>query len=123
FPPPDQSRIPAQGTVVKLKISGSTRDGSIHSVLPVDERSLLTKVIKEMSQSIPEFWIGRFDVKFATIDALLRGEFKVMELNGASGEDLTAWDPSKSIFFCYGTLFRQIRRLFEIGTENRKRGF
>lgn len=117
-----ENYVPDDKEIVRLKITGSAQDGCIHKILLLNEGSPLSSLICQISQSIPEFWIGRFDVKFINMESLFRGEFKILELNGASGEDLTAWDPRKGIIHCYRTLFRQVRYLFEIGRENQRRG-
>jgi len=115
--------IPRDGEVIQLKISGSTRDGSIHMAYSLPKNSPLAAAIHRISKSIPGFWLGRFDVKFKDMNALLSGEFKILELNGAAGENLSAWDPTKSFIYCYKKLFTQMRRLFEIGSYNRTCGF
>ena len=117
-----EDRILNAGEIFRLKISGSTRDGTIHIHLPVDARSRLAETIHAISRSLPEFWIGRYDVKFKDVEALLKGEFKILELNGAGGEDLTAWDPNKPLVSATAFLFRQMRALFHIGAVNKARG-
>jgi len=118
----NEDYVPVAQEIVRLKISGSTHDGSIHQNLSLPPKCPLISVISEISESVPEFWIGRYDVKFSDLDSLINGKFKIIELNGAAGEDLTAWDPRNNIFQTYKILYRQFRKIFEIGHENQKRG-
>lgn len=114
--------VPGAGQVTRLKLSGSTRDGSIHTEFTLPADAPLIARIDEICRALPEFWIGRFDVKFESVAELLAGRFQILELNGASGEDLTAWDPARGAAHAYRTLFRQMRWIFEIGLANRRRG-
>lgn len=85
-----QSQIPQPGEIFRLKMTGSARDGSVHLNLPIGTETPLVKTIDDICRSLPEFWLGRFDVKFQSLDDLLSGKFSILELNGAGGEDLTA---------------------------------
>jgi hypothetical protein len=75
-------------------------------------------------KSMPDFFFGRIDVRFASMAQLRRGlDFQVIEINGAGSEATHVWDPRTRLvdawraqFFHYGTAFR-------IGAANRRRGF
>jgi len=76
-----------------------------------------------IASAMPEFYFGRFDVRFSDLSAFLRGEdFHVIEINGAGAEATHIWDATVRLSDAYYTLFEQFRILFEIGTENRRRG-
>ena len=48
----------------------------------------LTKVIDTISKSIPDFYVGRFDVRYKTDELLKEGkEFFILEVNGVFGLD------------------------------------
>lgn len=44
--------------------------------------------VETVSQNIPGFYVGRYDVKTKSIEDLKQGRFKVIELNGVCGNDL-----------------------------------
>jgi len=69
-----------------------------------------------------DFHIGRFDVRFTTLEALQRGEFTIMEVNGAGSEAVHAWDPKYSIRQVYRMVFAKQRLLFRIADANRRKG-
>ncbi len=72
---------------------------------------------------MPEFYFGRYDIRFKSIDALRRGEdFQILEMNGASAEALHIWDPEQTVGETYRVLFEQFRLLYEIGAHNRAQG-
>jgi len=83
----------------------------------------LAKRIDEISQSIPGFFVGRFDVRYSSEEALREGrDFQIIELNGASSEATSIYDPHNSLWNAYRTLFRQWEIVFAIADENRRRG-
>lgn len=117
-------KIPSAGEIVRLSVVGSNRVGGLY----VDARGLVTEAMRarfdEISQGIPEFYFGRYDIRFSSIEALQAGEgFSIVEINGAGSEAIHIWDPDYPFFAGYTTLLRQQRLMFEIAAANRARGF
>ena len=53
----------------------------------------LVHVIDKISNRIPDFNIGRYDIKYKDLKSLMRGEdFYVLEINGVMGYDMTVFD-------------------------------
>ena len=51
----------------------------------------LEKTINSISKNIPDFYVGRYDIRFSDIIQFKKGkEFRVLELNGTMGFDLRA---------------------------------
>lgn len=116
--------VPAAGEIVRLSVVGSNRVGGLY----VDARGLVTEAMRarfdEISRSIPEFYFGRYDIRFSSMAALQAGEgFSIVEINGAGAEAIHIWDPDYPVFAGYATLLRQQRLMFEIAAANRDRGF
>lgn len=119
----DPARIPAAGEVVRLSLIGSTRVGGRYedgSALATPE---LLAAIEAVARDMPEFHVGRFDVRFGALPDLRAGRFTIMEVNGAGSEAVHAWDPKYSVWQVYAMVFAKQRILFELGAANRKRGF
>jgi membrane protein DedA with SNARE-associated domain len=118
-----QNHILAAGEVLKLVESGNHAQGCIFrdgSHLWSEELELR---IDNISCRLPEFYFGRFDVRYETSEDLRVGRgFKIVELNGASSEATNIYDARNSLKSAYRTLFRQWRLVFEIGAANRNRG-
>ncbi len=92
-------------------------DGSAH-ITPELER-----VIDAIAREMPGFHVGRFDVRYRSLDALKRGEgFAIVEVNGAGGEPTHIWDPRTSVAATYAGLLAHLRYLYAAGAENRARG-
>ncbi len=88
----------------------------------LDGSGLLTPSLKEIiiaiSHNIPEFHFGRFDIKYNSKETLSKGDFKIIELNGAMAEATHIYDPKMKIKDIYTVLFKQLRIVFEIGRQN-----
>lgn len=108
-------RIPAPGEKVRLVEIGSHCRGSIFT----DARHLhtprLEAEIDRIAQTIPEFHLGRFDVRIAN------GAIKVLELNGLTAEPAHIYDPRVSLLGAYKALWRHWSLAFRIGAFYRWR--
>jgi pimeloyl-ACP methyl ester carboxylesterase/membrane protein DedA with SNARE-associated domain len=78
--------------------------------------------VERVSRTFDGFYFGRYDVRAASEAAFVRGEFKVIELNGLTSEATSIYDPRHSVWFGWRMLFKQWRLAFEIGAANRKQG-
>ncbi len=117
-------RIPETGECVRLSFIGSIRVGSLYRDADEKITPKLTERFDAISRSIPEFYYGRYDVRFAALERLQQGEdFRIIEINGAGSEPISAWDPEMTLGQVYARLLRQQRLLFEIGARNRARGW
>ena len=74
-------------------------------------------------EGLPGFYVGRYDVRFASHEQFVRGEaFTILELNGAASEATSAYDSSKSLREAYQILFKQLELVLAIGDQNRRLG-
>jgi hypothetical protein len=120
----DLDYIPIRGELIRLSFIGSLRNGGFYS----DGSNLitpeLTQAFDKIARSIPEFYYGRFDIKFESIHLLREGKgFRIIEINGADAETIRMWDPKVTLFQLYLEFFKAQNLLFRIGACNRKRGF
>lgn len=115
--------VPPAGEPVRLVEVGNHCKGAIF-------RNGLRYVTPEMeaafaaiSDEIPEFYFGRFDVRFRDLEDLRQGRgFTIIEVNGAGSEATHIWDRQTRLIDAYRGLFMQVRLAFEIGAVNRRRG-
>jgi hypothetical protein len=120
----ERSRILPAGESLRLVEAGNHCQGAIF----LDGRRLISPALErridEISRSLTGFFVGRYDVRYTSIEALRdRAEFQILELNGASAEATAIYDPRNSLVSAYRTLFRQWEIVFAIANENRRRGF
>lgn len=117
-------QVPRAGDVVRLAFIGSNRVGALYRDGRRHITAALTERINDICKAMPEFYFGRFDIRFESIERLEAGEdFAIIEINGAGAEAIHVWDPEMPIGAVYRGLFEQQRLLFEVGARNRARGF
>ncbi|HEV8146069.1 MAG TPA: hypothetical protein VGP79_06805 [Bryobacteraceae bacterium] len=116
------SDVPVSGERVRLVELGTHSRGAIFLNGQDLHTPALEQAVDLVSKAHPGFFFGRFDVRTPSAEALQRGEFQVIELNGVSAEATHIYDPSVSVWQAYRTLAQQWRIAFEIADENRKRG-
>ena len=114
--------VPADGEEVRLVDLGTHCRGAVF----LDGGDLLTPELEEavdrLSRRFDGFWFGRYDVIAEGPEALRRGEFRAIELNGLTSEATHVYDPRNGLLDAYRVLFRQWSLAFEIARECRERG-
>ena len=114
--------VPPAGQVVPLVDLGTHCRGAAF----FDGSALGTEALEAevdlISRRFPGFWFGRYDVRAGSVAELGAGRFTVIELNGATSEATSIYDPGNGLLAAYRTLARQWRILFEIGSRNRRAG-
>jgi membrane protein DedA with SNARE-associated domain len=118
-----QGEVLPVGEELKLVEAGNHAQGCIFR----DGMRLCTPELEsrmdEVSQKLSGFFIGRYDIRYASDQDLMEGKnFQIIELNGAASEATSIYDARNSIFAAYRTLFQQWDLVFAIGAANRKRG-
>lgn len=116
-------RVPARGERVQLAMAGNHAQGTTFR----DGAHLLTPALEqrvdEIAHAFEGFFIGRFDIRYADVEAFKAGrDLAIVELNGATSESTNIYDPGNSLFQAYRQLFRQWSLVFAIGAANRARG-
>ena len=95
---------------------GAVYRNALHCITPE-----LEDIIDRISQEIPDFHFGRFDIRFRSLEELRQGKgFRIVELNGAGAEMLHIWAGTGTLGNAWRTLWRQYRDLFAIGAAMRK---
>jgi membrane protein DedA with SNARE-associated domain len=118
-----RDEVLAPGETLKLVETGNHAQGCIFRDGMHLHTETLGRVIDEISQKLPGFFIGRYDIRFGNDEDLKQGQnFQIVELNGASSEATSIYDPRNSLFSAYRTLFQQWRLVFAIGAANRANG-
>jgi len=119
----DLSRILDDGEVFPLVFAGNHCQGAVFRDGTALVTPELSARIEDLARSIPDFWFGRFDIRFDDLSDFLAGEdLKIIEVNGASAEATHIWDASITLREAYRVLFEQFDVLFSIGAANRRRG-
>jgi membrane protein DedA with SNARE-associated domain len=118
-----RNQVLAAGERIRLVEAGNHCQGCIFR----DGSHLMSDALRErmdqVSQQVPGFFIGRYDIRYSSREDLLRGEnFKIIELNGAASEATNIYDERNSLWSAYCTLYRQWELVYKIGRANRDLG-
>jgi len=118
-----QDEVPRQGELVRLVFVGNHCKGSIFRNGIGQVTEALTDRIDRLARALPEFYFGRIDVRFGSLQALARGEgFRVIEINGVGSEATHIWDPATSLLEAWRAQFFHYGAAFRVGAANRARG-
>ena len=118
-----RSEVLPLGESVKLVEAGNHAQGCIFRDGAHLWSEELERRIDRISQQLDGFFIGRYDIRYASDEELRAGRnFQIIELNGAASEATNIYDARTSLLVAYRTLFRQWQLVFAIGAANRRRG-
>jgi hypothetical protein len=118
-----KDEVLAAGEELKLVESGNHAQGCIfRDGMRMSTPELIARM-DEISQKLTGFFIGRYDIRYASEEDLRAGKnFQIIELNGAASEATSIYDARNSLFDAYRTLFKQWDLVFGIGAANCQRG-
>jgi hypothetical protein len=119
----EHSYVPALNETVRLSTIASTRVGGAYRDASECATPELLARVEAVARDMGVFLAGRFDVRYGSLASLQRGEFTIMEVNGAGSEAAHAWDARYSIRDVYRIVFAKQRLLFQIGDANRRLGY
>ncbi len=112
-----------KGETVPLTFALNHTQGGVFS----NACHLLTDALQnrfdDIAQAMPDFYYGRFDVKFEKLDTFVKGQrFKIIEINGALAEPIHYFDAEARLRDVYRHYFSCLRALFVISDFNRRQG-
>ncbi len=125
--------IPAAGEVIRVGVAGNHAQGAVFT----DGADLVTPALEARIDEIARNFsrrdratgeiggldFGRFDIRYASEEALRRGEeFAIVELNGTMSESTNMYDPGRSGIWTYKVLYRQWSALYRLGSARRHAG-
>jgi membrane protein DedA with SNARE-associated domain len=115
--------IPAMGQTILLSECGNHCQGAIFKNGENLAAPELLKEIDRLARSLPDFYFGRFDIRYLDPDSLRQGKnFEIVEINGSGSEATHIWDAETTLWAAYKTLYFQWKYLFEIGAALQKSG-
>lgn len=82
----------------------------------------LSQTFEKISNAIPGFYFGRYDLRCRSLEDLYNGNIRIMELNGCGAEPAHIYDARVSIWQGFTTLVTHWRYIFAISRSNRERG-
>lgn len=120
---PRREEVPAAGEEIRLVEAGNHAQGCIFKDGLHLGSEALTERIDEISRKLDGFFVGRYDIRYASAEDLQAGRnFQILELNGAASEATSIYDARNPLTEAYRMLFRQWEIVFAIGAANRRLG-
>jgi len=115
----ETDKIPAEGEKVNLSFIGSHTLGckftsDDHLLTPALEKAVLDFFDKQ-----PGYNFGRVDVKAENEEALKRGKFVIIEVNGVASLPTHMFDPSFSLLEAYKVFLQHAKYLAAIAKEHK----
>ena len=115
--------VPAAGERIVLSVVWSHRAGGHYRDLSAEITDALHERIDAIATGMPDLHVARFDVRFASMTELARGQFKIIEVNGSGSEAINFFDPHVPFLAAYEGVLRKQAMVFALAAENRRRGF
>ncbi|MCG6860692.1 MAG: hypothetical protein LJE70_05365 [Chromatiaceae bacterium] len=117
-------QILAKDERLVLSFSRNFDQGGIYRDITTRITRELTEIIDRISQKIPGFFYGRFDVKFQSMEDFLKGKsFKILEVNSYSSADGRLYSESARFLSGISTIIKMNREMLRIAAANRARGY
>ncbi|MFT8818652.1 MAG: hypothetical protein ABF826_11595 [Komagataeibacter saccharivorans] len=104
------------GTVASLRVGGRYEDAMRLNTPALEDR------VDAIARSMHGFHFGRLDVRFGSEATLQRGEFRIIEINGAGSEAIQFWDPTMRLRDAYRGVFAKQAALFALAARMRADG-
>lgn len=116
--------IPASGQIVTLAPIGSHARGALFLNRPDLNTPALTQSLNALLEVLPEFSLGRFDLKVPSEEDLKSGKnLRILELNGITSEPSHIYHPHYPYWKGIRDLCRQWRLAFKWGDYYRRQGY
>lgn len=113
--------IPQGGEKIMLSTCGNHCQGAIFLNGQHLRTSELLNSIEQVAKQIPNFYFGRFDIRYASPEQLKAGQaFEIVEVNGAGSEATHIWDEKTTLSEAYSVLYAQWGLIFKIGYQVKK---
>lgn len=118
------SDVPEKGKRVLVEPIGNHCRGTKFLSDNHEIDSTLDEAFNMLSDQIPDFYFGRYDLKCQSY-ADLKGlkNFKILELNGAGAEPAHIYQPGYPLWKAYKDILWHLSVLSDISRLNRKRGY
>lgn len=110
-----------KGTKILLEPIGNHNRGTMfYDASNLISNDLILK-LDEISEQIDGFNYGRFDVKTSSEEDLKKGNFIILEINGANSEATHIYDPNYNLIRAYREVKRHLDFQFQIAKMNPKK--
>jgi hypothetical protein len=120
FSEQEQKSIPYKGAEITIVRTASISYGTKFKKIsiPKASRKKLSDLIGKMIAEKDGVFVGRFDLRSDSVEDLLQGKVKIIELNGIGGMPLEIYEPHLSISKKYEILFAYFEDVLAFAKKN-----
>lgn len=115
-------KVPLEGEKIRMVNIGNHMLGTTF----IDGNHLISEevetVFDQLAKHIEGFYIGRFDLRTNSLDNLMKGNFKVIEINGVNSEPCHIYDPETPLWKGIRDLLIHWKGVYEVSVANHKKG-
>lgn len=117
------SYTPKQGEEYMIEPIGNHNRGTMF----LNGNSLITKALEdiftEISNHLPDFYYGRFDLRSTSQEDFLKGQnIKIVEVNGVNSEPAHIYEPGTTLIFGLKTILWHWKTIYKLAKANQKNG-
>ena len=117
-------KIPSSGEVLIVEEIGNHSRGTTFLDATSEADDALNQVFNNISEEIPDFYFGRFDLRANSFTELKENNnWKILELNGAGAEPSHIYDPNFRLLAAYRVIIKHLSYLSTISRLNSQQGF
>lgn len=117
------NRVIENGQRFYLSYAGNHNRGAkfINLMHLVDDE--LLKLFDDLSLYTDKFYYGRYDIKCNSVEELKKGNFSILEFNGAGAEPNHIYDAGIHLGDAYREILKHWKVLYQISAHNNANGF
>lgn len=115
--------VPVEGKKIELVPFGNhCRGARFHNGNHLNDAQL-EGVFDQINKQLPGVYLGRFDLKCTSLEALKAGvDIKILEINGVGAEPAHIYDSSYSFLQALKDIHKQWQVIYQLSTFNRQEG-
>lgn len=82
----------------------------------------MTSSFQAINEQVNLFHYARYDIKCSSMEALAKGDFIIIEINGVKGEPIHIYDLGTNLIYAYKEIFKHWNLIMDISIRNMKHG-
>lgn len=112
------NHIPKEGELIQPFYIGNLEYGASYFERKDLISEDLNNIIESINDKIGLFNYARYDIKCKNVEELIKGNFKILEINGVKGEPIHIYDSAYTLYRAYKEIFKHWEYILKISKRN-----